>query len=110
MRGKPDGHREEIRLIIEGGTNLERTLGMMEVLEEREPQASVRGVLETLGGCLPSGTRKDILGATFKQISYICHLGDFDEEEAHLFCILVEEVGGMDSWQASYLIDALKNR
>lgn len=95
------------RLALQG-SDLERTLRFMSLLEDRPPEPAVGDVLRILGACLPSGTRKDLLGATYRQVRYVCALAGFSEGETLEFCRLVEAAGGMDSWQASYLIDVLK--
>ncbi len=95
------------RLLIKD-TDLERTLRYMEILEEADLDKKVSNVLLMLGGCFPSGSKRDIRGASLKQVKYITMLAGFDITQTKQFCRIIREVGGMDSQQAHYLIDALK--
>ena len=99
--------KDNLRMVI-WGTDLERTLKYMELLEEQELDDEVHSVLQLLGSCLPEGTRREELGASFKQMGYLSYLAGFDVEQAHEFCRLIREAGGMDSSQAHHLIKHLK--
>ena len=95
------------RLLIKD-TDLERTLRYMEILEEADLDKKVSNVLLMLGDCFPSGSKRDVRGASLKQVKYITKLAGFDITQTKQFCRIIREVGGMDSQQAHFLIDALK--
>ncbi|HEY6751137.1 MAG TPA: hypothetical protein VI027_07415 [Rubrobacteraceae bacterium] len=95
------------RLLIKD-TDLERTLRYMEILEEVDLDKKVSNVLLMLGDCFPSGSTRDVRGASLKQVRYITMLAGFDIAQTKQFCRIIKEVGGMDSQQAHFLIAALK--
>ncbi len=85
-------------------SNLERTLDLMCLSEDGAMKEKVRETIRMLGGCFPSGTRRDALGVTYRQMLYIISLAGFDEDEALQFCRVARMAGGLDSNQAHYLI------
>jgi hypothetical protein len=89
-------------------TDLERTLNLMRLLEGGGSRSRVGRVVSMLGDCFPSGTRRDELGVTYRQMLYLLALAGFDREEALLFHRAVQAAGGMDSNQAHHLINRLK--
>ena len=94
-------------------TDLERTLRYMEVLEENDLDEEVKNTLMLLKDCWPTGSKRDVRGASFKQLKYVCLLAGFDVIQTRQFCHLVNLAGGMDSLQAHCIINELlaaKNR
>jgi hypothetical protein len=97
------------RLAIRG-TDLERTLRFMEVLQEGDDDLlddEVRNVLMLLGDCWPTGSRREVRGASLKQVRYVALLAGFDLDQVRGFCRVVNLVGGLDSRQAHHLITRL---
>ena len=91
------------------GTDLQRTLAFMDLLEDEDDlDEKVRAVISMLGNCFPVGTERDLRGASFKQTKYISLLAGFDLDQVHEFCRLVNLAGGLDSGQGHHLIDKLK--
>ena len=96
------------RMVI-WGTDLERTLTFMELLEDEDDlDEKVRDVISMLGDCFPVGTERDLRGASFKQTRYISLLAGFDLDQVHEFCRIVTLAGGLDSGQAHHLITKLE--
>jgi hypothetical protein len=97
------------RLTIRG-TDLERTLRFMEVLQDEYDliiDEKIRNVLMLLGDCWPTGSRREGRGASLKQVRYVALLAGFDLDQVRGFCRVVNQVGGMDSRQAHHLINEL---
>ena len=89
-------------------TDLERTLRYMEVLKEEDDlDKEVKNTLILLNDCWPTGSKRDVRGASFKQLEYICQLAGFDVGQAQCFCRVVNLAGGLDSLQAHHLITEL---
>ncbi len=89
------------------GSSLERTMKFMKLAEE-DTNERVRRIFLLLGDALPSGTQRDVRGASFKQPRYICVLaGLTDDASLSDFTRAINEAGGMDSLQAHTLIDKL---
>ncbi len=107
-------NKDNPRLLLIHDTDLERTLRFMEVLEEEDDlDEEVRQVLLMLSDCFPAGTKRDLRGASLKQLKYICILAGFEEDQVHEFCRIINLAEGMDSLQAHHLItklEATRNR
>ena len=89
-------------------SDLERTLDLLRLSEDGAMKEKVRDTVRMLGGCFPSGTKRDGLGVTYRQMLYIISLAGFDEDEAFQFCRVARRAGGLDSNQAHYLIGRFK--
>ena len=95
-------------------TGLERTLRYMQALKEEDDlDEEVKNTLMLLKDCWPTDSKRDVRGASFKQLQYVCQLTEFDVDQTRQFCRVVNIAGGMDSLQAHHLINELlaaKNR
>ena len=90
------------------GSSLERTMRYMKILEEEDLNPRVHYTFSLLNDLLPSGTKRDIRGASYKQLFYICRLAGLTDEEAlEDFTYIVNEAGGLDSLQAHHIINRL---
>jgi hypothetical protein len=95
------------RLIIQD-TDLERTLKFMEVLDEEDDlDEEVKNTIMLLKDCWPTASKRDVRGASFKQLKFVCQLAGFDVVQTRQFCRVVNLAGGMDSLQAHHLITEL---
>jgi hypothetical protein len=103
VTGRPgENPRNAIR-----GSTLERTMKFMELADE-DMDERVRDVFLLLGSALPSGSERDVRGASFKQLRYICVLaGLTDDASLGDFTRAINEAGGLDSLQAHTMIDKL---
>lgn len=83
----------------------------MEILQEENLDSRVRDTLLLMGNALPSGTQRDIRGASFKQLRYICILARIrDDESLSDFTRVIDRAGGMDSLQAHVVITGLQEQ
>ncbi len=90
------------------GSSLERTMRYMELIEVKDLDPKVHDVFYLLNDLFPSGTERDVRGASYKQLSYICGLaGITDDESLSTFTHMVNEAGGLDSLQAHHIINRL---
>ena len=95
------------RLVIHD-TDIERTFRYMEVLRVEDIlDGEVRDLLMLLMDCWPTGSKRDMRGASLRQVKYICLLAGFDADQAHQFCSLINDAEGMDSLQAHHLLTEL---
>lgn len=60
-----------------------------------------------LKDCWPTGSTRDVRGASFKQLKYVCLLAGFNIDQTQQFCRVVDLAGGLDSLQAHHLINEL---
>lgn len=98
----------ELRSVLRR-TSLERTMEYMHILEEENLDDRVRELLLLLSDHLPTGTKRDIRGASLRQLGYVCLLADFDQGLSREFARVVDLGGGLDSGQAHAIITKLKN-
>lgn len=91
-------------------SSLERTMRFLNYIENTNLTEKVYETLLVLGDCMPSGSKRENLGITYRQMLYVIYLAGFDRESSLQFCDAVNEVGGMDSQQAHYLINRLKQK
>jgi hypothetical protein len=104
MNADDKGHP---RLIVQD-TDLERTLKYMKVLDEEDDlDEEVKNTLMLLKDCWPMGSKRDVRGASFKQLKFVCQLARFDVDQTRQCCRVVNLAGGMDSLQAHHLINEL---
>jgi hypothetical protein len=95
------------RLIIED-TDLERTLKYMEILDDEDDlDEKVKNTLMLLKDCWPTASKRDVRGASFKQLKFVCQLVGFDVDQTRQFCRVVNLAGGLDSLQAHHFINEL---
>lgn len=87
--------------------SMERLFNLLDLIENPYISEKVREALLALGTCFAAGDEDDELGVSLDQIEYIDSLAGFDELEGMEFVDICREAGGLDSNQASYLIDAL---
>ena len=88
------------------GDHLTRTFRICDFSEDMNGQGA--DVCSLLNDCLPSGTSRDTIGATSKQLAYILTLSDLKGKEIDDFFNMVSCSGGLSSYQAHYLIQKLK--
>ena len=83
----------------------------MKILEEEDLDPKVHYTISLLNDLLPSGTKRDIRGASYKQLFCICRLAGLTDEKALKdFTHVVNEAGGLDSLQAHHIINGLLER
>lgn len=88
------------------GDHLERTFRISDFSKDMNGRGAE--VCSFLNDCLPSGTSRDIIGATSKQVAYILTLSDLKGNEIDEFFDIVCCSGGLSSYQAHYLIEKIK--
>lgn len=88
------------------GDHLTRTFRISDFAEDMNGRGAE--VCSLLNDCLPSGSSRDIFGATSKQIAYILTLSDLKGKEIDDFFDIVSCSGGISSYQAHYVIQKLK--
>jgi hypothetical protein len=83
--------------------DLERTLRYMEAIkEEYDLDEDVKHTLMLLKDCWPTASKRDIRGASFKQLKFVCQLAGFDVPKQSLlkrwgFALLQSLSGGRSS-------------
>ncbi len=89
-------------------SSLERTIEYLNIIENEDLDERVKNVFLLLGEAFPSGTKRDIRGASYRQLSYICRLaGIRDDDSLRDLTCTINRVGGLDSLQAHVIINKL---
>jgi Fe-S-cluster formation regulator IscX/YfhJ len=97
----------ELRSVLWGDTLL-RTSRYVQMLEEGNLDEDVHRILVLLSNHSPTSNKRDVRGASLRQMGYICTLADFDEDLTREFARIISMGGGLDSGQAHTIIKKLK--
>lgn len=90
------------------GDHFERTFRISDFSNDIGDRAAK--VCALLNDCYPSGTHRDMIGATSQQMVFVLTLAGLKERETENFFNIITCAGGISSWQAHHLINKLKGQ